>query len=218
MFTGLVSDVGVVVSRSPLGDGVRLTIRTAYDLDQVEQGASIACDGVCLTAETFGPDTFTVAAGKETLDRTTAGSWRPGRRLHLEQALRVGDRLGGHIVQGHVDGVGRTVSIQQQAESWVIWIQPPRDIGRYLVEKGSVTVDGVSLTVNEVRSDGSFRINIIPHTITATHLGDLRAGTQVNLEVDVIARYVERLLTPSGGGLTLERLAELGYGRQGGNS
>lgn len=219
MFTGLITDVGELVSIAAAGNGVSMVVRTAYDLSQVDEGASIACDGVCLTAESFGADTFTITAGQETLDKTTLGSWTPGRRMHLEQATRVGDHLGGHLVQGHVDGIGTIRSVEVREESWIFWVEPSVDLARYIVTKGSITVDGVSLTVNELDSTDAFRLNIIPHTVKNTHVDTWRAGAQVNLEVDVLARYVERLLTwkPAAGhaasGLTLERLAELGYGR-----
>lgn len=196
MFTGLVEDTGVVVAKTPHGNGVRLVIRTALPLAEVRVGDSIACDGCCLTAERLEGDRFSVTAGRETLDKTTVGTWSPGRRVHLERALRVGDRLGGHLVQGHVDGVGRVVSAAAAQESVVAWIEAPAELARLVATKGSITVDGVSLTVNEV-AGRNFRINLIPHTVAVTHLGELAAGRSVNLEVDVIARYVERLLAPS---------------------
>ena len=211
MFTGLITDLGTVRAIRSAGNGVKLVIQTAYDLNEVLIGASIACDGICLTAETFGPDTFEVTAGRETMERTTLGRWKPGHRVHLEQALAVGDRLGGHIVSGHVDGVGKVQSIRQDRESWVIWIEVPDELSRYVAEKGSVCVDGVSLTINEVQGN-SFRVNIIPHTADNTHLAAFRAGDGVNIEVDLLARYVERLLGRDQGGLTLERLRELGFG------
>jgi riboflavin synthase len=211
MFTGLITDVGTIRAIRAAGNGVRLSVATAYDLSKVNVGASIACDGICLTAETFGADTFEVTAGRETMECTTLGTWKVGHRVHLEQALALGDRLGGHIVSGHVDGVGKVTSIRQDAESWVIWIEVPEELSRYVAEKGSVCVDGVSLTINEVRGTG-FRVNIIPHTIASTHMSQFRAGSGVNIEVDLLARYVERLLGRDEGGLTLERLRELGFG------
>ncbi|MCP4807206.1 MAG: riboflavin synthase [Proteobacteria bacterium] len=210
MFTGLVTDLGEVTRVVSRGKGRTLTMRTAYDMSAVELGDSIAHDGVCLTVETKGPGWFTVTAGIETLDCTTLGGWKSGRKVHLEQALRMGDRLGGHIVQGHVDGVGHIRSIERRQESVVVWIEAPAELARYMVGKGSVCVDGVSLTVNEVRAS-AFRVNLVPHTVDHTHLAS-GVGEPVNLEVDVLARYVERLLTGDREGLTFDRLRELGYG------
>ena len=210
MFTGLITDLGQVISVTRRDRGLTAVLRTRYDLSQVELGASIAVDGVCLTVEHKGADSFTVTAGQETLDRSTLGELAVGRRVHLEQAMRLGDRMGGHIVQGHVDGVGRLRSIRKLGESWVLWIEAPQALTRYIVEKGSICVDGVSLTVNEL--DGlAFRVNIIPHTAEFTHMTERGPHDRVNLEVDVLARYVERLLAAPRGGLTLERLRELGY-------
>lgn len=192
MFTGLVEDVGEIVGVSPQGDGLRLRLRTRIPLGEVAIGDSIAVDGACLTAERLTGDVFEVVAGRETLDRTTLREARQGRKVHLERALRLGDRLGGHLVQGHVDGTGRVTRSFQASESWVLWI----DVGplaRYVVPKGSITIDGVSLTVNEVQGD-TVRLNLIPHTVAVTRLGGLRVGDEVNLEADLIARYVERLL------------------------
>jgi riboflavin synthase len=227
MFTGLVEDTGAIIASRPAGNGRSLTIRTRIPAAEIAIGDSIACDGVCLTAETIGSDSFTVTAGIETLQKTTVGSWSAGRSVHLERALRVGDRLGGHLVQGHVDGVAEVASLSKAAESVVIWIRAPGDLAKYVVTKGSICVDGVSLTVNEVQdlrspggslrasstlADGSlFRVNIIPHTATVTRLGGLSAGDRVNLEVDLLARYVERLLGGSAGGLTEEKLRQHGF-------
>lgn len=194
MFTGIIEDTGTVAAVAAEGQGRRLTIRTALPLDQVKVGDSIACNGVCLTAETFDGDTFVVVAGAETLDKTTFGSVGVGDRVHLERAMQLGARLDGHIVQGHVDGVGRVVSIDEQAESWVLWIDVGTDLARFVATKGSLCIDGVSLTVNEV--DGTTcRINIIPHTARVTRMAGLAPGDPVNLEVDVLARYVERMLS-----------------------
>lgn len=193
MFTGLVEDTGTIVSRAPFGNGIRFAIKTRIDLAEVELGASIAVDGVCLTAESFEGDVWTATAGAETLAATTLGDFKAGRRVHLERALRLGDRLGGHLVQGHVDGVGAVRSIAKERESVVIWTEAPPELSRFIANKGSITLDGVSLTVNEI--DGhAFRVGIVPHTAEWTHLGDLRPGSRVNLEVDVLAKYVERLL------------------------
>lgn len=210
MFTGLVTDVGKVLELSPNGRGRRLRLSSAYDLDLVELGASIACDGICLTVESKKPGSFTVTAGIETMDCTTLGGWTKGRSVHLEQALRIGDRLGGHLVSGHVDGVGKTTSIERLQESVVVWIEAPQELARYVAPKGSICVDGVSLTVNEVRG-AAFRVNLVPHTVAHTHLASA-VGQLVNLEVDLLARYVERLLGGVEGGLTMKRLEELGYG------
>jgi riboflavin synthase len=212
MFTGLVTDLGTILSVKPREKGVVLSLRTAYDLSTVELGASIAVDGVCLTVETKDAGLFTATAGRETMERTTLGVRRPGDRVHLEQALRAGDRLGGHLVQGHVDGVGTLRSSFEDGESWVLWVEAPPELSRYIAEKGSICIDGVSLTVNELRGD-AFRVNVIPHTARSTHMTTRRPGEGVNLEVDVLARYVERLLrAESGGGnLSFERLRALGY-------
>lgn len=212
MFTGLVEDVGTIVAVARRGEGRELTIRTALPLAEVALGDSIAVDGACLTVETMGADRFVAVAGRETLELTTLSRAAPGTRVHLERALRVGDRLGGHIVQGHVDGLGRIVRVEPAQESLVLWVEAPADLARYLVPKGSVTIDGVSLTVNEV-DDVRFRVNIVPHTVRVTRLGELPPGTMVNLEVDVLAKYVERLLglPPPGSGLTLDQLVRNGF-------
>jgi len=213
MFTGIVEDVGRIVRVRPQGKGARVVIQTSIPLDEVKLGDSIACNGACLTAEAFDGDTFEVVAGAETLQRTTAGSWKEGDALHLERALALGGRLDGHLVQGHVDGVGKVVRTKQDAESWLMWIELPNAIARYAVEKGSLCVDGVSLTINSVEGR-VVRLNIVPHTAEVTLLGKRRAGDAVNLEVDLIAKYVERLLTyraPTSGGLTLDTLKKHGF-------
>ena len=228
MFSGIVETLGTVVSVAPRGNGRTLVIRSALpvapagqagvgrpDRERVGLGDSIACNGVCLTVEAVAaPDRFTVAAGAETLARTTTGGLRVGDRLHLERALRVGDRLDGHIVAGHVDGIGAVQAASRERESVVLHIDAPAALSRYLATKGSVTVDGVSLTVNDVQGS-RFRVNVVPYTADETRLGALRPGAPVNLEVDLIARYVERLRDPSGpsGGLDAARMRALGYGR-----
>jgi riboflavin synthase len=193
MFTGIVTDVGRVEAVAPLAVGRRLTIATSYDMSGVEIGASIACSGACLTVVEKGAGFFCADVSGETLDKTTAGGWQAGSRINLERALRASDELGGHLVLGHVDGVGEVVRLAAEGENHRIDISVPDALKRYIASKGSVTVDGVSLTVNEV-ADTVFGVNIIPHTWDNTALADISAGTRVNIEVDVIARYVARLL------------------------
>ncbi len=192
MFTGIVTDVGRVRSVANSGD-TRFEIATAYDMGGVEIGASIANSGVCLTVIETGPDWFAVQASGETLSKTTLGAWREGTRMNLERALKVGDELGGHIVSGHVDGVGEVVAIRDEGESKRFVFKVPEALKNFMAPKGSVAVDGVSLTVNEVEGD-TFGVNIIPHTQQVTLFGDYRVGTKVNLEIDMLARYVARLL------------------------
>ncbi len=197
MFTGIVSDIGRVREvRTTPGRDTRFVIETAYDTASIAIGASIACSGCCLTAVETGPGWFAVDASGETLSCTTLGSWRSGTRINLERALRAGDELGGHLVSGHVDGVGSVIEAHPEAGSLRILFALPRALGRYLAPKGSVAVDGVSLTVNEVadRADVTqFGVNLIPHTQSVTTLGELKAGDRVNMEVDQMARYVARL-------------------------
>ncbi len=197
MFSGIVADLGTITARTSRGNGCTLEIQTQFPIegdDCLALGDSIACNGVCLTVESLhAPDKFTVAAGKETLDCTTFGTLDVGSRLHLERALQVNARLDGHIVSGHVDGVGHVLETTEERESVVVWIDAPKDLARYIAKKGSITVDGVSLTVNEV-NDTRFRVNIIPFTVTHTTLAEHEVGGAVNLEVDLIARYMERML------------------------
>jgi riboflavin synthase len=194
MFTGIISDLGQVAAR----DGGRFAVRCGYPPDSIALGASIACDGACLTAIAVAPEpgggsTFTVDVSNETLAKTTLSEWQPGRRVNLERALRAGEELGGHLVAGHVDGVGRIVGMRDDGEARRFTIEAPADLARYIAPKGSVALDGISLTVNEV-AGSRFGINIIPHTLTHTTLGARKPGDRVNLEVDLIARYVARLL------------------------
>jgi riboflavin synthase len=197
MFTGIVTDVGTVRSAEQRGD-LRLQIATAYDLDTIDLGASIACSGVCLTVVDKGDDWFAVDVSGETVSRTAPDHWHDGARLNLERSLRLGDELGGHIVTGHVDAVADVLGTCPEGDSVRIGIGVPRALGAMIAPKGSVTLDGVSLTVNEVREaeDGTthFAVNIIPHTAQNTTLGDLVAGRQLNVEVDVLARYIDRML------------------------
>ena len=192
MFTGIVTDVGTVRSAEQRGD-LRLTIGTAYDLDTIDLGASISCSGVCLTVVDKGEDWFAVDVSGETLSRTAVEHWKEGARLNLERALRLGDELGGHIVTGHVDAVAEISSAAPDGDSTRLDISLPAELAPMIAPKGSITLDGVSLTVNEV-GRGSFTVNIIPHTAQHTTLGNLRAGQQLNVEVDVLARYIDRML------------------------
>lgn len=197
MFTGIVTDVGTVRSAEQRGD-LRLAIATAYDLETVDLGASIACSGVCLTVVDKGDDWFAVDVSGETVSKTAADHWREGARLNLERALRLGDELGGHIVTGHVDAVAEIVGTCPEGDSTRVGLSAPAGLAAMIAPKGSVTVDGVSLTVNDVRTaeDGSthFSVNIIPHTAQHTTLGDLQLSQHVNVEVDVLARYLDRML------------------------
>ncbi len=192
MFTGIVTDVGEVRGISTEGD-TRFEIRTDYDMSTVEIGASIAHSGVCLTVIDIGSDWFAVQASAETLSKTTLSGWKVGSRMNLERALKVGDELGGHIVSGHVDGVGEVVSIRDDGESKRFVFRVPKELKNFMAPKGSVAVDGVSLTVNEVEGD-TFGVNIIPHTQQVTLFGGYAPGSKVNLEIDMLARYVARLL------------------------
>ena len=191
MFTGIISDVGEVRRVDDIGER-RFEIATAYDLDTVAIGASICCAGCCLTVVEKAADWFAVEVSGETLSKTTLESWQAGTRINLERALRLGDELGGHLVSGHVDGVGRVAEVAEVGGSAVIAFDAPAALARFIAAKGSVTVDGVSLTVNGV--DGTrFDVNIIPHTRNVTTLGGLAPGDMVNLEIDLLARYVARL-------------------------
>lgn len=191
MFTGIITDVGRVRSIKTDGD-TRLVVETAYDTSEIEIGASIACAGPCLTVTDKDDGWFAVDASAETLSKTTLGGWTEGTRINLERALKVGDEMGGHIVTGHVDGVATVVSVTPEGDSLRFVLEAPSEFARYVAPKGSLCLDGVSLTVNEV--DGSrFGVNIIPHTQTATTFGSLKPGDRVNFEIDVLARYVDRL-------------------------
>jgi riboflavin synthase len=195
MFTGIVSDIGEIVSVAQGGkaEDRRFVVRTRHDLTPVSIGASIACSGCCLTVVEKGADCFTVEASGETLDRTHLGDWQAGKRINLELSLKVGDELGGHLVYGHVDGVGTVVSTKPDGGSMRFVLEAPKELARFVATKGSVAVDGVSLTVNEA-SGNCFGVNLIPHTQAVTTLGQAKAGQRVNLEVDMLARYVARLL------------------------
>ena len=197
MFTGIVTDVGRVLEVRQEG-ALRARIGTAYDVERIDIGASIACEGVCLTVVDRGIDAgqgwFDVQISAETVSKTNIGrnAWAPGRRLNLERALKVGDELGGHIVSGHVDGVAEVVGLRTQGDSLRVTFRAPEDFARFIAPKGSVALNGTSLTVNEVEGR-DFGVNLIPHTQAVTTWGDVALGDAVNLEVDTMARYVARL-------------------------
>jgi riboflavin synthase len=193
MFTGIITDIGVVSDVVQEGD-LRARITTSYDTDRIDMGASIASDGVCLTVVALGPDWYEVQISAETVEKTNIGrgGWQAGKRLNLERALKVGDELGGHIVSGHVDGVAEVVAMTDEGDSTRITLRAPKALARFIAPKGSVALNGTSLTVNEV--DGyDFGINVIPHTQEVTTWGDVKVGDFVNLEIDTLARYVARL-------------------------
>jgi riboflavin synthase len=196
MFTGIVTDIGTIRSADQRGD-LRLVVGCGYDMSTVELGASIACSGCCLTVVDKGADWFAVDASAETLSKTANGMWSEGRTLNLERALKIGDELGGHIVTGHVDGFGSVLGICPEGDSHRVGISVGAEIAPYIAAKGSITVDGISLTVNEVKDqpDGTthFALNIIPHTWAVTTFATLKQGHQVNLEIDVLARYLARM-------------------------
>jgi riboflavin synthase len=191
MFTGIVTDIGTVTKREQRGD-TRFTISTNYDLDSVAIGASIACSGCCLTVVEKAKDWFLVEASAETLGLTTLSSWREGTRINLERSLRLGDEMGGHLVSGHVDGIATIVSIKPDGDSRRFVFEAPRKLARFIAQKGSVALDGTSLTVNEV-NDIAFGVNMIPHTLAVTTWGNSNEGDKVNIEIDMLARYVARL-------------------------
>lgn len=195
MFTGIITDIGTIRTAHARGD-LRLDIACGYDMAGVAIGASIACSGVCLTVVDKGADWFAMDASGETLSRTAHGMWEPGRRLNLERALKVGDELGGHIVTGHVDGVAHVVAVTPDGDSRRVTFAVPPALSPYVAGKGSITVDGVSLTVNTVEDEGEetrFSVNLIPHTWSVTTLDELSPGRHVNIEIDVLARYIARM-------------------------
>lgn len=197
MFTGIIAAVGTVQRIEQRSGDCRLTIAAVeLGLDDVALGDSIACNGCCLTVVALEWDTFSVDVSNESLSLTTIGEWQQGSRINLEKAMRADGRFGGHLVSGHVDGVGAVVSRETDARSERFWLRAPEDLAKYIAQKGSICVDGTSLTVNKVRGC-EFELNIIPHTLQETVIGDYRAETRVNLEVDLVARYLERLLAPA---------------------
>ena len=191
MFTGIITDMGEVRQVEQRGD-MRARIGTAYDMGGVDMGASIACDGVCLTVVDKGADWFEVDISAETVSKTNLDGWVPGRRVNLERALKVGDELGGHIVSGHVDGLAEVVELHDEGDSTRVTLRAPEGLEKYIAPKGSVALNGTSLTVNEVKGR-EFGINFIPHTKEVTTWGEVKLGDRVNLEIDTLARYVARL-------------------------
>jgi riboflavin synthase len=227
MFSGIVGSLGNIVEMIPTGLGYRLWISSSLrvapvgeagigtsDRERIGLGDSIACNGVCLTVDKLAPpEGFSVVCGLETWKTTALSQLQVGSSLNLERALLVGDRLDGHIVQGHVDGVAVVRSNRKESESWVLWIDLPDELLRYSAQKGSITINGVSLTINELEGN-ALRVNIVPYTAEETTLFQLRSGMQVNIEVDVLARYVERLLfggSESKSKLSFSKLQEMGY-------
>lgn len=191
MFTGIITDMGSIRAIEQRGD-MRARISTGYDTAKIEIGASIACDGVCLTVVGLGPDWFDVDLSAETVSKTNLSTWAEGKRVNLERALKVGDELGGHIVSGHVDGLAEVVDLRDEGDSTRVTLRAPEDLARFIAAKGSVALNGTSLTVNEV-AGREFGINFIPHTKQVTTWGDVAVGDRVNLEIDTLARYVARL-------------------------
>ena len=191
MFTGIITDVGEIVEMEQRGD-LLARIRTRYDTAGIDIGASVSCDGVCLTVVRLGPDWFEVDISAETVSKTNIGTWTSGKGVNLERALRVGDELGGHIVSGHVDGLAEVVAVADDGDSTRVTLRAPAELAKFIAPKGSVALNGTSLTVNEV--DGTdFGINFIPHTKEVTTWGEVAVGDRVNLEIDTLARYVARL-------------------------
>ena len=196
MFTGIIEEMGTVARRDMSGAFQRLTLRASRVLDDLKIGDSVTINGACQTAVEIGPDHFVVESVEETLRLTTLGELRTGDRVNLERAMRLGDRLGGHLVSGHVEGVGGVLRREEHPHNVIFTIGLPSELARYVAPKGSIAVDGISLTVVTV-SDGAFTVSVIPHTLSHTALGDRRLGDRVNLETDMIAKYVERLFERS---------------------
>ncbi|MEH6521712.1 riboflavin synthase [Sulfitobacter sp.] len=196
MFTGIITDIGTITELKQEGD-LRARVSCGYDTAGIDMGASIASDGVCLTVVDLGADWYEVQVSRETVDLTNLSDWRVGRRVNLERALKVGDELGGHIVSGHVDGVAEVIVMRDEGDSTRVTLRAPKSLAKFVASKGSVALNGTSLTVNEV--DGcDFGINFIPHTKVATTWGDVKVGDHVNLEIDTLARYVARLADMQG--------------------
>jgi riboflavin synthase len=215
MFTGLVETTGTILGLERADRDLHLTVRASLEPPELKIGESIAVDGVCLTVVSLRGDAFTVDVSEETVGRSTLGQRRQGDEVNLERALRLGDRLGGHLVSGHADGTGRVAARQRRGESLVFKFETPPELSRYLVEKGSVAVNGVSLTVNRC-TGRQFEVNVVPHTVRASTLGNLKVGDGVNIEVDLIGKYVEKFLlqrsgSQSTGGVDRDFLARHGF-------
>jgi riboflavin synthase len=213
MFTGIIEEVGRVERIVPAGSGARVEVAAGAILEGTREGDSIATDGVCLTATRLTGSGFEADCSAETMRRTSLGSWRAGTEVNLERAMRLGDRLGGHLVQGHVEGVGRLVGRRPEGESEMLGFEYPPELGRYMILKGSIAVGGISLTIATL-DDAGFEVAVIPVTLERTTLGRMEIGTPVNLETDLIAKYVERLVRADASRpapLTVEGLKEMGY-------
>jgi riboflavin synthase len=215
MFTGIIEATGRVIAIKASGVDLKLTIGSdSLDFSDVKLGDSIASNGVCLTVTALDGKSFNADVSGETVKRTLFGQYKSGQLLNLEKALLATGRLGGHLVSGHVDGISSVEKIEKFGEAWQVWIKMPKDLAHYIAEKGSITVDGISLTVNEL-SASAFRLTIVPHTARETTLMSLKAGSQVHLEVDLIARYLERLLQGREGagskGVTMDLLQQRGF-------
>jgi riboflavin synthase len=194
MFTGLIDDVGTIASVATTAAGRELRVTCRYE--ELVVGESIALNGACLTVRTHGAGWFTVAAVVTTLGRTTLGNWREGMRVNLERALRLGDRLGGHLVQGHVDGVSRVEAVRREGDALLIDLALPNELAALVVPFGSIAIDGVSLTVNALLPSGGIQLSLIEHTLAATTLGDLAAGDEVHVEADIVGKYLQRIAAP----------------------
>jgi len=210
MFTGLIETIGVISQQRKLADGMTFTIDCRFESGPYQLGESIATDGICITVESFNENGFTFTASEETLKRGTFNYYKIGDRVHLERALQLGGRLGGHLVQGHVDGVGRVVRFQPLTTGAILTIEVPDELRKYIVEKGSLAVQGVSLTIAKIQAR-QVELALIPATLKETLLGELKSRDKVNLEVDIIAKYVESFVNPKAGGLDSEKLASWGF-------